>query len=222
MKVNPVQLLPLEKLYVNPANPKKPMGLRYRKGLKASLSQFGFAGLFVVASNPDGTYEVLDGNTRLEELAEAGVREVPCVVLDLDADARKEFVLAHDRNKKVFDEDVVTSQLKALADRGRDVKALATLTATDNLQQLLQEASKVRPTTQTTMATIAPQGSLVLYGPAEDIQAVKELAKRVRGRMSPVIRLRQSLEQAEHFDALSDEGFLLALISTLSRMQGDS
>lgn len=222
MNVNPVQLLPLAKLRHNPDNPKRPMGARQGRGLRKSLQRFGFAGVLVVAGpDPDGTYEVLDGNTRLDELAGAGGDRAPCVVLDLDADGRKEFALAHDRNRKLFDEDAVVAQLKELAGRGKDVKELAELTATDNLRYLLQEAGRAKgPPPVTPKGPFKPpeQGSLVLYGPAEDVQAVRQLVKRMRGRVAPLVKVRQSLEQAEQFQDMADETFLLCLCSAISRV----
>lgn len=218
MQVNPVQVLPLASLRHNQANPKKPMGSRYLRGLRASLSRFGFSSVFIVAGpDPDGTYEVLDGNTRLDEL-DGQTEEAPCIVLDLDADARREFVLSHDRNRKLFDEEAVVSQLRDLAQRGKDVKALADLTATDNLRQLLEASTRATAQAQpTTQARIPQQGSLILYGSQEDIEAVKQLTKRIRGRMAPLIKVRQALEQADAFADLSDESFLLLFCSTLAR-----
>ena len=46
MKVNPVELVPLDKLHNNLSNPKKPMGTRYLKGLRipGALRLCGSAG----------------------------------------------------------------------------------------------------------------------------------------------------------------------------------
>lgn len=221
MKVNPVRMLPLSSLRHNPDNPKRPMGARYHRGLKASLERFGFAGLFVVAPEPDGTFEVLDGNTRLDEL-DGNASEVPCVVLDLDADGRKAFSLAHDRNRKLFDEDKVVEQLKELAGRGHNLKELADLTATENLRQLVEAQrvaqAAVKPHAQPQV--MPAQGSLVLYGPAEDVEAVRQLVKRIRGRMPAATKARIAVEQAEAMLDLSDEDFLLVFLSVLERIQG--
>src|SRR5437762_3242168 len=103
------------------------MGRRYSRGLETSLQEFGFSGLFNVAPNADGTFEVLDGNTRVELLDDAGAADAPCVVHRDMAEGepgwqerRRAFVLSYDRNRKLFDEDAVLAQLKALAARGQD------------------------------------------------------------------------------------------------------
>ena len=57
--------------------------------LRESISRFGMVGNLVVRLLPDGLYEVLSGNQRLQVLAELGYTHVPCVVVDLDdAEAR--------------------------------------------------------------------------------------------------------------------------------------
>lgn len=221
MRVNRVEPLPLARLRANPSNPKRPMGARYLRGLRASLASFGFAGVLVVAGpDADGTYEVLDGNTRLEELDAAGAAEVPCIVLDLDADARRAFVLSHDRNRKLFDEDKVVEHLRALAGGGADVKALEALSGVENLRLLIDDQRRAAPAPAPTPARMPEQASLVLYGPAEDVQAVRELLKRLRSRLPSASKARSLVEQAEHYQDLADEAFLLAFLSACARASG--
>lgn len=230
MHINPVELLPLEQLLPNPDNPKLPLGQRFDAGLEASLDEFGFAGVLAVASNADGTYTVLDGTTRLDKLTADGVEQVPCVAIPACAEgadgwreARVKFTLAHDRNRKIFDEEAVLRQLKDLAGKGQNVKALAKLTAVPNLPRLLEESSRQATKAAAALPKMAPaaQASLVLYGPKEDVDAVRQLVKRVRGRFSDIFKLRFSMEQAEHNLDLTDEQFLLGFASALARMQHD-
>src|SRR6185312_6114032 len=114
MHVNPVEVLPLDRLRPNHDNPKRPLGGKYRRGLQTALAEYGFAGVLVVAANADGSFTTLDGTSRLDLLDREGVEEVPCVVLADCAEGmpewaerRREFVLAHDRHRKVFDEEAV-------------------------------------------------------------------------------------------------------------------
>lgn len=226
MRVNPVRVLALDRLKANPDNPKKPMGRRYSRALQASLDEFGFSGVFNVAENLDGTYEVLDGNTRLDRLDEGGAKEVPCVVHHDMAEGqpgwqerRTVFCLNYDRAKKLFDEDAVLAQLRDLAQQGADAGKLGTLTATENLDRLLAELEPPRAPVPNTPLKVAPQSSLVLYGPAEDVDAIKELLKRIRGRFASVFKLRSTLEQADAFADLSDEAFCVCFTAALRRYQ---
>jgi hypothetical protein len=112
--------------------------------------------------------------------------------------------------------------LKDLASKGRDVKQLADLTATENLRQLLEESAGRRTAAgQAQPKAVPQQGSLILYGDAEDIVAVKELLKRLRGKVSAALKVRQTLEQAEQYQDASDEQFLLCYLSALRRTIGE-
>lgn len=218
MKINPVELLPLEKLRPTTGNPKRPMANRFRRGLRASLAKFGFSGLLVVAENDDGTYEVLDGNTRLDELEGEGVEAVPCVVhRGLSTDDRKAFILSHDRNKKAFDEGAVLAQLKDLAAR-TDAQALGRLTAQDNLQRLLAESSMQAAPGQAKAPgqARAVMASLVLYGPAGELKEIQALLAQVRGRLSLLEKAKKALEQALAFLDWEDARLLAALLAAVA------
>lgn len=223
MHVNPVAVLPTAALRPNSENPKKPLGIKYKRGLRAALDEYGFSGVLVVAANLDGTYVTLDGTTRLDVLDAEGIESVPCVVLADCAEGmpdwqerRKEFTLAHDRNRKVFDEDAVTAQLAALVEKGRDAKALATLTAKDNLDRLLAARQAPSASAPTAALKAPAMASLTLYGPAEDVTAIKELLKQVKGKMITA-KVRAVLDQAVEFMTWEEERVLGVLLATIAR-----
>ena len=221
MKVNPVKLVPTIQLRANASNPKGPLGLKYKQGLRTSLARWGFAGLFVVASNDDGTFEVLDGNTRLEELEKAGTENVPCVVFDgMGPEERKKFVLAHDRHRKNFNEDAVMAQLEQLAHNGEDLKELALLSGKDNLKKLLAEMSgQPVDMPDVPQAKVAPMASMVLYGPASEMESIKGLLKQIKGRLSTLEKSRKALADAAEFLEWGDEKTLLVLLATIAKVQ---
>ena len=69
----------------NPNAMEPPMVAR----LRMSIARFGLVGNLVVRRVDVDRYEVIGGNQRLQMLKEMGVKQVPCVVLDLDdAEAR--------------------------------------------------------------------------------------------------------------------------------------
>lgn len=226
MNVNPVQVLDLGSLRPNPENPKRPLGARYRRGLQTALAEYGFAGVFVVARNADGTYTTLDGTSRLDLLDREGVERVPCVVLEDCAegmpdwqDRRREFVLAYDRHKKIFDEDAVLGQLQALAERGRDHARLAALAGKENLQRLLA-SRQAAPAPEAPKAAAPAMASLVLYGPAEDVGAIRDLLKGIKGR-SLAGKARAALGQAAEFLDWSDERVAAVLLATVARFAAE-
>lgn len=227
MIVNLPELLPTAALRPNSDNPKRPLGIKYRRGLTAALEEFGFAGVLVVAANADGTWMTLDGTTRLDVLDREGVESVPCIVLaDLAEgmpdwqERRREFVLSHDRNRKVFDEDAVLGQLRQLAERGRDLKRLAVLSTKDNLERLL--AAQQAPAAGAAPAPkTAPMASLVLYGPAADLAAIKELLKQTKGP-SLLGKARAALGQAAEFFDWTEERQVAILLATVARFGKES
>ena len=57
--------------------------------LRMSITRFGFIGNLVVRRLDQAGYEVIGGNHRLQVLKEMGMKQAPCVVLELDdAEAR--------------------------------------------------------------------------------------------------------------------------------------
>lgn len=215
----------MEKLRSNPLNPKKPMGLKYLKGLRASLKTNGFSGLFIVAPIEDGEYEVLDGNTRFDELAKAGIEQVPCVIRDdLDTiEKRKMFVLGFDRHRKQFDESSVVEQIRELAKSGIDTKTLETISCVDNIANLITERTKkaaeaVHASAKSSKSA-GQKASLVLYGPSEDIDSIKELAKQIHGRMSGAEKLHAVLTQSTDAIDWTDEMIVSIILATIGRYQ---
>lgn len=220
MKINPVELIHVDRLYHNSENPKSPLGKKYKDGLQAGLARWGFSGVLVVAADDDGRYEILDGNTRLEELRRNDVKEVPCVVhRGMSADERKKFVLAHDRNRKKFNEDVVLAQLEGLVAKGENAKNLALLSGKDNLERLLAE--KQNKATASQSQTTGGGGpvamvSMVLYGPVAEIAKIKGLIGTVKGRLSTLEKARKDLDDAGKFFDWEAEESLVCLLATVA------
>ncbi|MFQ6025898.1 MAG: ParB/RepB/Spo0J family partition protein [Dehalococcoidia bacterium] len=112
--------LSLEQLREAPWNPNR-MDPTTRDRLRESLTRFGLVSNLVVRplrpgsgqALPEGGYEVLSGNQRLEALRELGLDSVPCVVVDLgDASAR---LLAQTLNR-VMGEDEPGLKVELLRD----------------------------------------------------------------------------------------------------------
>lgn len=216
MQVQPVELIAVSRLRPNPHNPKKPLGLKARKGLRASLDRYGFAGIFVVAENEDLTCEILDGNTRLEELQRAGVSEVPCVVYrGMPEEERRAFTLAHDRHRKQFDEEQVREQLSNLAAKdGADTKALSKL-AGKSVDSLLKQAAAKREGAEAQIKDAAGEAVLVLFGPAEDLASARERLRAIRERLPLLTKAARALGEA--LAALDDERMLPLILSAYQR-----
>lgn len=176
----------------------------------------------------DGKCTIVDGNSRLDKLEKAGVLEVPCIVhadmaegVDGWKDRRILFLMTYNRHQKIFDEDAVIARLRELAPRQSDLAKLGRLAGVDNIRQVVDHATQKAKESVAKATKAGPAGqctSLVLYGPKEDVDAVKALLARVRSRLGPVFKMRTTLEQADAYQDLSDEQFLLAFGSACERM----
>lgn len=223
MQVRPIVMLKLADLVEHPDNPKKPFSSRGKRGLKASMEKYGFAGVCIVAPNGDDTYEVLDANSRRADLEAAGVDEVPCIVMD-ELQTRHErnlFTLTYDKNAKIYDDDAVVRQLRGLAEAGFDTKLLKTLTGVDNIDMLVQQAAAASGDSKTAAdaaeGKLSNNSSLMLYGPTEDIQAIQRMAKSMKGRAQLVAKINQAMVQAESSFDWSDGMIVTLFLATLSR-----
>jgi hypothetical protein len=207
------------------------LAARLRKGLVSSLKEWGFAGVAVVAPNADGSAEILDANTRYQELLDAGVEQIPCVVMDNLAgdpddpevrDKRTLFITTFDGSRKVFDHDAVIENLRQLAERGASVNKMQSLSGIDNLGRILEANKKAAKAASDKMAKAkaeVPHQSIVLYGPADDIEAIKELVKSIKLRISASERVRIVLEQAADNLDWSDDTLTTILLATIARFQ---
>ncbi len=221
MKVNQVKLLPVKSLRPNPENPKRPFDMRGFKGLMTSLEVFGFAGVCVVAPDPDGAFTILDGNTRYEELVANGVPEVPCVVMEelTTRSARRKFFNAYDRHKKLFDEEKVMEQLRELAEQGENARLLGDLTGV-KVNELYAQLGRQTPEAQQSLKDTGSTGSLLIVGPAEEIAAIRGLLNHMRQKMTASRKVMATLTQAAMVWDWEDEKLLGVLLATIARFRG--
>ena len=75
--------LPIEKLHEAPWNPNQ-MDEATLNRLKNSLSRYGVVEPLVVRPMHDSVYEVLSGNQRLKVIEEMRIRDISCVIVNLD------------------------------------------------------------------------------------------------------------------------------------------
>lgn len=84
-----ISTLPISAILPADYNPRKdlqPGDAEYEK-LKASIEKFGYVELVVVNKRND--YTAISGHQRLKVLADLGIQEIECVVVDLDENQEK-------------------------------------------------------------------------------------------------------------------------------------
>lgn len=97
-----------------------------RKGLTASLGEFGFVQPIVVNSAPNRYGVIVGGNFKLDIAKEKGMKTVPVVWVNIpDIKKEKELNLRLNKNQGEFDNDLLAEfEASMLADVGFDSKEL--------------------------------------------------------------------------------------------------
>lgn len=142
--------IPLEKVVHRRKNYRK-MNKNQKETLQASVDKFGFQDLITVVKNEDGTYGIVDGHHRVEELASRGADRIPVVLLPegtskLDADLG---MLSFNVSAEIVDAEFA-SFVKELMDAGTDADELrkhATISEgfMDTLKAALDEPGGAEP-----------------------------------------------------------------------------
>lgn len=118
-----VGTIPMAKLGTIRANYRK-MNKQQRETLSASVNKFGFQSFVAVVRNADGTYAIVDGHHRVDELRERGSLMVPVIVLPEGAETdRKLGMLSFNVSAEVQDEELV-KLLQELMSEGADTEEI--------------------------------------------------------------------------------------------------
>ncbi len=120
-----VEQVPIEQLKPCEYNARK-WSEHARRGLTASLDQFGFVQPIVANSAPKRKGVVIGGNFKLDIAKEKGMKTVPVVWVDIpDLKKEKALNLRLNKNQGEFDNDLLAEfDPKMLADVGFDSKEL--------------------------------------------------------------------------------------------------
>lgn len=139
-----VGTIPMSKLAIRRKNYRK-MNAQQKETLQASVDKFGFQDLITVVKNEDGTYGIVDGHHRVEELQSRGADRIPVVLLPeglskTDADLG---MLSFNVSAEVVDAEFAT-MIQDLMEAGADadeIRKHATISSAfmDALQTSLSE-----------------------------------------------------------------------------------
>ena len=83
--INRVVLLDVDDILPNPAQPRQSFQEEDLAGLAASIRENGVLQPITVRKNPGREYELVSGERRLRAAKEAGLRQIPAVVIDTTA-----------------------------------------------------------------------------------------------------------------------------------------
>ncbi len=143
---NPIEVgtVPIEKLSRRRTNFRK-MTKAQKAALKHSMDLAGMQSLIQVVRNEDGTFGIIDGHHRLEELQERGATDVPVIVLpaSVDKDKADMLMLTFNVSAELVDEEF-TNLLSEMLNNGtskEDVAKSAVVSEEllDQLQRTMQD-----------------------------------------------------------------------------------
>lgn len=111
MELKHIKIRELKKADYNP----RKIGKTEMDALKRSIERYGLVDPVII--NKDHT--IIGGHQRTEAARQLGHKEVPCVVLDLDADSEKELNIALNKISGKFNEQILADLLEDLKEKGR-------------------------------------------------------------------------------------------------------
>lgn len=120
-----IQMIPIEALVHHPDNPRKDLG--DLKELTASIKESGVMQNLTVVENPDDdeTWLVVIGNRRLEACKAAGVKELPCVISDMDYKAQLATMMAENMQRVDLSLTEQAQGVQLMMDLGMDAKEIS-------------------------------------------------------------------------------------------------
>lgn len=137
-----VGTVPME-LLVQRRNNFRKMTRQQKAALKMSLDTAGMQSFIQVVRNPDGTFGIVDGHHRRDELLERGAEVAPVVVLpDIDEASADKLMLTFNVSAELVD-DEFTKLMKDMLDKGIAKSEVATAAVVseamlDELQRSLE------------------------------------------------------------------------------------
>ena len=181
-----VEQVPIEQLKPCDYNPRK-WTEQARKGLTASLDQFGFVQPIVVNSAPKRKGIIIGGNFKLDIAREKGLKTLPVVWVNIpDIKKEKELNIRLNKNQWEWDNDLLADFDEAmLADVGFDSKELDKIfkDETDDDFDADKEAEKIITPTSKQGEIYQLGKHRLMCGDSSDIDDVKKLMGGVQADM---------------------------------------
>ena len=178
-----IRMITIEKIVPNPRQPRNQLG--DLKDLMASIKEKGVLEPILVRPF-DGKYEIIAGERRFRASKKAGLKEIPCIEMDVEESEAMEISLIENVQRKDLDAFEEADGLRALADiygfnhqqvADKIGKSRSTITEIINISKIPYEirllCSEYNITSRTTLIEISKQKTL------EDMhQLIKEIKER--------------------------------------------
>ena len=120
-----IQMIPIEALEHHPDNPRKDLG--DLRELTASIKESGVMQNLTVVPNPNDeeTWWVVIGNRRMEASKAAGLKELPCIISDMDHRTQVATMMAENMQRVDLTLTEQAQGVQMMMDLGMDVKEIS-------------------------------------------------------------------------------------------------
>ena len=120
-----IMMIPIEALEHHPDNPRKDLG--DLKELTASIKESGVMQNLTVVPNPndDETWWVVIGNRRMEASKAAGLKELPCIISDMDHKTQVATMMAENMQRVDLTLTEQAGGVQMMMDLGMDAKEIS-------------------------------------------------------------------------------------------------
>lgn len=198
-----IVMIPIEALVHHPDNPRKELG--DLRELVASIKESGVMQNLTVVPNPkdEETWLVVIGNRRLEASKAAGIRELPCVISDMDYKEQLATMMAENMQRVDLTVMEQAQGVQLMMDLGMDAAEISKKTGLrkDAIQRrvlmMQYDAGKVKQ-------AIAKGGTISDFAELEKIRDAKQREKLLMDIGTPNFRnhLRGALDDQKDWDSI--------------------
>ncbi|HHW41282.1 MAG TPA: ParB/RepB/Spo0J family partition protein [Syntrophomonadaceae bacterium] len=176
-------MVPIEKLYPNPANPRKKFDQEALDKLTESIRQVGVLEPILVVADGD-RYRIVAGERRWRAAKTAGLKEVPVIIRDLTPEQEFEVMLTENLQRQDLDPIEEAIAFKAAIDRGwKQVDLAAKLGISQELISNRMRLLKLPESVQENISRgiLSAGHGLALLKVAHQPKLVKNLMEKLNG-----------------------------------------
>ena len=206
---NQIMMIPIEALEHHPDNPRKDLG--DLKELIASIQASGIMQNLTVVPNPadEETWLVVIGNRRLEASRAAGIKELPCVISDMDYKTQLATMMAENMQRVDLTLTEQAQGVQLMMDLGMDVKEIAKRTG-------LRKDAVERRVIMAKYDTGKAAAAIVRGGTISDFMELEKLPEEHREAMLEHVGTQQLKQRVrEKLDALKQAEYMQKVIDWL-------
>lgn len=204
-----IQMIPIEALIHHPDNPRKDLG--DMKELTASIKESGVMQNLTVVENPadEETWLVVIGNRRLEASKAAGVKELPCVISDMDYKTQLATMMAENMQRVDLTLTEQAQGVQLMMDLGMDVKEISRKTG-------IRKDAVERRVIMAKYDTGKAAAAIVRGGTISDFMELEKLPEEHREAMLEHVGTQQLKQRVrEKLDALKQAEYMQKVIDWL-------